>query len=170
MMSLDLSTPYTNFEEYGSFTPAYVLSDWSLGFEQQMDSVPQNMYFFNNYNVDSKVYNSYQSMFDLLTGMREPFFVNPTPSTVEYYGVDIMSEKKEHKSDDELFKEAYDACEAVDISEIDIHDFIDYCEKRYKMPTSEFLKWFKERNFEGNVDMQLWSIYGKSLDNMGEEK
>lgn len=63
------------------------------------------------------------------------------------------------KSREELFKEAYDNCEAQDVKSINIETFIKNCEFIYKMTTKEFHKWFKDNNFEGNVTQQLWYQY-----------
>lgn len=65
------------------------------------------------------------------------------------------------KSTEELFKDAYDNCEAQDIRTINIEAFIENCESTYKMTTEEFLKWFEENNYEGNVEQQLWYKHSK---------
>ena len=65
------------------------------------------------------------------------------------------------KSTEELFQEAYDNCEAQDISEVDIKGFIEHCEALYKMTTSEFHRWYEANEFEGNVEQQLWYQYKK---------
>lgn len=65
------------------------------------------------------------------------------------------------KTDDELFQEMYASFEVPDIKEFDVKGFINYCESVYKMSNEEFLKHFKDVNYEGNVDMQLWYHHGK---------
>jgi hypothetical protein len=153
-------SPYLINEEYEDNTSAYISANRLLGFEQKEVS-PENEFFSFNFETDLDEDNGYQSEFNFYIGMREPNFVKPTPSTYEYSGVDNMPEKEE-KTVDELFKEAYDACEATDINQLSIQDFIKYCEELYNMKTDEFLKWFEKRNYEGNVDMQLWAMYAKN--------
>lgn len=55
-----------------------------------------------------------------------------------------------------LFQEAYEDLDAQDISEFNLKGFIENCEQTYKMTTEEFHKWYKENDYEGNVDKQLW--------------
>lgn len=61
------------------------------------------------------------------------------------------------KSDEELFNEIYSSLkEANDICDFNVYSFIDYCESTYKMTTKEFHIWFRDREYEGNVDQQIW--------------
>lgn len=62
---------------------------------------------------------------------------------------------------DELFEEVYNSADAVDINEIDSIGFMNYCESTYKMTTAEFMKWYEENGFEGNVDHQMWYILSR---------
>lgn len=98
--------------------------------------------------------------------MNIAIIVNPTPSINEFNGVDTVPEN-EGKTDDELFQEAYDECEATDIRNEDVEGFIVYCENLYNMKTADFLKWYEKRNYEGNIDMQLWALYAKNRSSNG---
>jgi hypothetical protein len=165
MFPVELASPYTNNEEYAELTSAYISANWLLGFEYGARVIsPVNEYLLTiDDGYEGALFESGQSMYDIfetVTGMRASIIVNPTPSTVEDCGVGFMHEKE--KTVEELFKEEYEACEATDISQVPIDDFIYYCEELYKMKTDVFLDWFEKRNNEGNVDMQMWALYAQN--------
>lgn len=172
MNKLEFSSPYINIEEYDEFTSAYISADRLLGLEyEEMEISSVNEYLLTiNDEYEGTLFDASQSMYDLFevfTGMRASIIVNPTPSTAEYCGVGIMQEKK--KTVDELFKEEYEACEATDISQVQIDEFIHYCEELYKMKTNYFLEWFEKRNYEGNIDMQMWALYARNQKSRGAD-
>lgn len=57
---------------------------------------------------------------------------------------------------EELFKKAYEGCQATNITDFDVDSFINHCESLYKMSTKDFLIWFRKNDLEGNVEQQLW--------------
>lgn len=83
---------------------------------------------------------------------------NPISNNVGIIGVLGMGKEK---SDEELFREAYESVNADDASTIDTDSFIKYCEELYEMTTDKFLEWFIGQGEEGNVDMQLWASIAK---------
>jgi hypothetical protein len=173
MVTEELSFSYADIEEYDAPISAYISANGLLGFEYEGKIVsPVNEYLLTiNDEYENAQIISSQSMYDIFetfTGMKTSIIVNPTPSTVVDCGVGIMHEKE--KTIDELFKEAYDTCEATDISEVSIQEFIYYCEELYKMDTDVFLEWFKNRNYEGNVDMQMWAQYAQGQKDSGVDK
>lgn len=64
--------------------------------------------------------------------------------------------------DAELFRKAYEECQAEDIENIDIASFIKRCEETYKMTTHDFRTHFEENEREGNVEMHLWYQFSSS--------
>lgn len=58
-------------------------------------------------------------------------------------------------SDKELFEQVFNECSAI-ATDFDEEQFIRNCESTYKMTSSEFKAYFEEKEYEGNVDMQIW--------------
>ena len=82
----------------------------------------------------------------------------------------ISNNENQVKTDEQLFKELYDSFDAPDIVDFDAMGFIQDCEEIYKMSTKDFMQLYIEKEFEGNVDMQLWFHHAKLLGIDGENK
>lgn len=57
---------------------------------------------------------------------------------------------------EESYEKVFESIQAEVFCASHVDRHIEYCEKQYGMTTKEFVLWFKEKNFEGNVDMKLW--------------
>lgn len=68
----------------------------------------------------------------------------------------LLEQVKKDKSIEKQFEHTYHASEAGDISEFDVESFVSSCEKKYKMTTKEFRKWFEEKKMEGTPEQQFW--------------
>jgi hypothetical protein len=166
LTTIERISPFNDFEEYLDKTPTYHKNRIS-GYLQEAERIQDQFTFWQLLDLEEKAHQNISHRLDIQNvylSLINPLFDNPAIN--DLYGVDCMIEKNK-KTDDELFQEAYDSIDAMDISDFDVMGFIGYCESQYNMTTKEFLVWFEAKGNEGNVDMKLWALYAR---NLGEQK
>ncbi|MEE4577553.1 hypothetical protein [Paenibacillus polymyxa] len=153
------------YGEYNDLPYAYPIKNRVSGYMIEAERLQDKFHLCLLINLEEKALELKQQEeinYSTSSSLLNSFFVNPAINDYYYSGVDCMVDENK-KTDEQLFQEAYDTVDAIDISELDVAGFIKYCEEQYNMTTLNFLAWFEDHENEGNVEMKLWALYAKNL-------